>query len=297
MTIETLETLSQYEICEVPKSEAKKLIIREHYSHRWGSTFGLYNYGIRLDGELLGVACYGHLMNPQSFGSVADLNAEQVTELNRLWIDDRLGKNTETWLMAEAHKRLLRDTPVRLVQSFADGRLGVGTIYQAANFGYYGHSTTRFHRNVVDGQSYHDTPFSNTANHGIYLRNAMHARGELETFTVNTYRYLKPLTKAAGRRIKLKAKPYPKERKGITLHPDYIPPIGQVVRGCAMAIIDSSPVANDLLPYIQELGCTPGDIEKAVNNAWIVERAKKRDIDLNNVHDTMKSAIMQPVSA
>ena len=279
------------------KDEAKELIIREHYSHKWGSTFGLYNYGIRLDGKLLGVASYGHLMNPQSFGSVADLDAEQVTELNRLWIDDSLGKNAETWLMAEAHKRLLRDTPVRLVQSFADGRLGVGTIYQAANFGYYGHSTTRFHSNVVDGQSYHDTPFSNTAAAGIYIRNAMHARGELETFTVNTYRYLKPLTKAARRRIKLKEKPYPKQREGITQHPDYIPPIGQVVRGCAMAIIDDAPEANDLLPYIHTLGCTASDIDKALNNPWIVDRANKRGVSLDRVRDTMMKSIRQTVDA
>lgn len=234
-------------------------------------------------------------MNPQSFGSVADLNAEQVTELNRLWIDDRLGKNTETWLMAEAHKRLLEDTPVRLVQSFADGRLGVGTIYQASNFGYYGRSVTRFHVNSLDGQSYHDTAFNNTRNAGIYLRNAMHARGELETFTVNTYRYLKPLTKAARRRIKLKEKPYPKRREGVTLHPDYIPPIGQVVRGCAMAIIDNAPEASDLLPYIHTLGCTTSDIDKALNNAWIVERAKKRGMNLDYVRDAMMMSILQTV--
>lgn len=279
------------------KDEAKELIVREHYSHNWGSSFGAYNYGIRLHGELLGVASYGNLMNPQSFKSIADLNAEQVTELNRLWIDDRLGKNAETWLMAEAHKRLAKDTPVRLVQSFADGRLGVGTIYQAANFGYYGCSTTRFHRNLADGRSYHDTPFSNASRSGIYLRNAMHARGELETFTVNTYRYLKPLTKAARRRIKLKPKPYPKQREGITKHPDYIPPIGQVVRGCAMAIVDNAPEANDLLPYIHTLGCAPSDIDKALTNQWIVDRASKRGISLDHVRDTMMKSIRQTVDA
>ena len=279
------------------KVEAKELIVREHYSHNWGTSFGLYNYGIKLNGELLGVAAYGNLMNPQSFKSIADLAPGQVTELNRLWIDDRLGKNAETWLMAEAHKRLLRDTPVRLVQSFADGRLGVGTIYQAANFGYYGYSTTRFHRNLVDGQSYHDTPFSNASRSGIYLRNAMHARGELETFTVNTYRYLKPLTKAARRRIKLKEKPYPKQREGITQHPDYIPPIGQVVRGCAMAIIDNAPEANDLLPYIHTLGCTASDVDKALANPWVAGRADKRGANLDHVRDTMTKSIHQAVDA
>ena len=279
------------------KDEAKELIIREHYSHNWGSAFGVYNYGVRLGGELLGVASYGNLMNPRSLKSIADLNPEQVTELNRLWIDDRLGKNAETWLMAEAHRRLLKDTPVRLVQSFADGRIGVGTIYQAANFGYYGHSATRFHRNLTDGQSYHDTPFSNTAWAGIYLRNAMHARGELETFTVNTYRYLKPLTKAARRRIKLKEKPYPKQREGIVKHSDYIPPLAQVVRGCAVAIIDSAPEANDLLPYIYTLGCTTSDIDKALTNQHVVERAGRRGISLDHVRDTMMKSIRQTVDA
>ena len=281
----------------MPKDEAKELIVREHYSYNWGSAFGVYNYGIRLDGELLGVASYGNLRNVNSVRSLASLNPEQVTELNRLWIDDRLGKNTETWLMAEAHKRLLKDTPVRLVQSFADGRLGVGTIYQAANFGYYGHNVTMFHENLVDGGTYHNGPATNTAFHGIYLRNAMHARGELETFTVNTYRYLKPLTKAAARRIKLKEKPYPKQREGITKHPDYIPPLGQVVRGCALAIVDDAPEANDLLPYIHQLGCTTSDIDKALANRHIVVRANKRGVSLDHVRDTMMKSIRQTVDA
>lgn len=68
----------------MPKDEAKELIVREHYSHKWATPFGLYNYGIKLDGELLGVASYGNLRNVKSARSLADLNPEQVTELNRL---------------------------------------------------------------------------------------------------------------------------------------------------------------------------------------------------------------------
>ena len=282
----------------MPKDEAKELIVREHYSHKWNSAFGKHNYGLRLSsGELIGVAVYGYLRNPTSVSSIADLRNDQVIELNRLWIDDRLGKNSETWLMAEAHKRLLRDTSVRLVQSFADGRLGVGTIYQAANFGYYGHSQTMFHKNVTDGQIYHNGEATNTARRGIYHRNAMHARGELETFTVNTYRYLKPLTKAAARRIKLTSKPYPKQREGIARHPDYTPPIGQVVRGYAMAIIMGAPESVDLAPYAATLGCTTSDIDKALTNPWIVDRSNKRGISLDDVRDTMMKSIRQTVDA
>lgn len=286
--METRETLSEYTFCEVSKDDARECIVKNHYSHKWATPFGVHNYGLRsASGELLAVAVYGNPMNIKSYKSVANVNKEQFIELNRLWADDRLGKNTETWLMAESHKRL-RDHGITLVQSFADGRLGVGTIYQAAGFGYYGKSSTMFHQNNVTGELLHDTPFSNTATRGVYVRNAMHARGELDTFTVNTYRYLMPLTKAARRRIILKPKPYPKERLGITKLPDYTPPVGQVVRGYAKSLALGEQSALDLAPYIDRRGATEDDINEAVSNRWIVETCDKQGIAPEELRAAMR---------
>lgn len=233
------------------------------------------------------MAAYGNPMNTKSYKSVANVNREQFIELNRLWADDRLGKNTETWLMAESHRRL-RDHGITLIQSFADGRLGVGTIYQAAGFGYYGKSLTLFHKNRITGELLHDAPFSNTATQGIYVRNAMHARGELDTFTVNTYRYLMPLTKAARRRIILKPQPYPKERLGATELADYTPPIGQVVRGYAKSLALGEQSAADLAPYIGRLGATESDIGQAVSNKWVIDTCDKCGIDPEDLRLAMR---------
>jgi len=124
----------------------------------------------------------------------------------------------------------------QLIQSFADGRLGVGTIYQAANFGYYGWDTTLFHEQVHTGEFWHDTPFTNTARaEGMILRNLMHARAELKSFRVKTYRYLFPLNKRARRQIKIKSVAYPKQRDGLIPVPDYKPPMNQIARAVALA--------------------------------------------------------------
>lgn len=65
---------------------------------------------------------------------------KQVTELHRLYTDDRCGKNVESWFISRALKRLKKKKPkYRFVVSFADERQNhVGTVYQATNAVYTG---------------------------------------------------------------------------------------------------------------------------------------------------------------
>jgi len=178
---------------------------------------------------------FGNAMNHKAWHSITNTPGESCIELNRLWIDDRLKTNTETWLLSRSFK-ILRERGFELVQSFADGRLGVGTTYQAANFSYYGFSKTLFQKHVETGEIYHNTQFTNTANpRGMIWRNVLHAEGVLQTFEVRTYRYLYPLCKRAKKNIKLKELPYPKERVGEQLIADYVPPLAQIARAAALA--------------------------------------------------------------
>ena len=58
-----------------------------------------------------------------------------VLELNRLWVDDVLPPNTESWFVSRALKLL----PARIVVSYADPAHGhYGYIYRALNFNYSG---------------------------------------------------------------------------------------------------------------------------------------------------------------
>ena len=82
-------------IKEIDRKLAKEIIINNHYSHKWNTSFGKINIGIfQKDNPMcLGVASFGNLMNPNSYKSISDdFNKDSVVELNRLWIDDLLGR-------------------------------------------------------------------------------------------------------------------------------------------------------------------------------------------------------------
>lgn len=241
---------SQLEVRRVDYETTKKLCLERHYSHKWNTAFGKANYGVYKDGRLLGVASYGYPMNPKSWPSLTTIPPEQCLELNRLWIDDELGANTETWLLGKSF-RMLKEDGFRLIQSFADGRLGVGTIYQAANFSYHGYHDTLFHRHGETGVVYHDVTFNNTENVApMLLRNEFFVQGQLTTFNVRTFRYLYPLDRHARKTIIPAAQPYPKLRTGEMTVPDYRPPVGQMARCYVLAEITDDPRKRAFREYL-----------------------------------------------
>ncbi|MEX1427402.1 hypothetical protein [Enterococcus sp. GC40] len=205
---------------EVDRRTAKEMIVKNHYSHKWNTPFGQVNIGVFKEERLLGVAVFGFMMNPNSYKSIANIDKNEIIELNRLWIDDELGHNAETIMLGACWKILRADYPhIKLVQSFADGRLGCGTIYKAANFKYYGYHKTLFFHNEADGTALHKVPLENTSSAtGFLQRNKDYLDGNLKPFRVKTYRYIYPLQKCE---IYLKEQPYPEYDKGEIPVPDY----------------------------------------------------------------------------
>ena len=204
----------------VPKAEAKGLIVKNHYSHKWNEGgFGKYNFGIFRAEEpdkCLGVAVYGYMKNPRAKIFTHPNPRAWMCELNRMWIDDTLGHNAESVLIAASIKLLRKiDSDVVAIQSFADGRLGCGTIYKAANFRYFGFHYTKFLRNRRTGEITHEQILTNTTSASAYLRaNMAYLLGDFEVLVVKTYRYIYPLCKHF--RYCGKEKPYPQYEKGFT---------------------------------------------------------------------------------
>lgn len=204
----------------VSKALAKEMIIKNHYSHKWNDgIFGLYNFGIFRSDEpdkCLGVAVYGYMKIPKAQIFTHPNPKAWISELNRMWIDDFLGKNAETILIGASLKLLAKADPnIVAVQSFADGRLGCGTIYKAANFRYFGYHNSIFLRNARNGEVTHQQILTNTTSASGYLRSNMaYLLGDLVPFSVKTYRYVYPLSPHS--RSKFKEKPYPAYEKGET---------------------------------------------------------------------------------
>lgn len=203
----------------VDKQIAKDLIVKNHYSHKWNDGgFGKFNVGVFREENpevCLGVAVYGYMKNPNAKIFKHPNPKAWMCELNRMWIDDCLGHNAETLLIG-ASIRLLRQSDPNLVavQSFADGRLGCGTIYKASNFKYYGYHYTRFHENIRTGEILHEQILTNTTSVSGYLRsNIAYILGDLKSFEVKTYRYIYPLCKHF--QYKTPELPYPLYEKGL----------------------------------------------------------------------------------
>lgn len=119
---------------------ANSIIEKNHYSGT--SVKGVkYHIGIFYNTYLLGVAQYGFGIMPKKTSQwVKNTKQDEFLELNRLWLDDKLGFNSESYIIAKSLKMVKKLNPkLKWVISFADGMMNKnGTIYQASNFIYTG---------------------------------------------------------------------------------------------------------------------------------------------------------------
>lgn len=264
---------------EIDYDTAKKMIIENHYSHKWNTSFGKINVGVFYENELMGVASYGNLMNPKSYKRF-NKNFEQgnVIELNRLWIDDRLGGNAETVLMKSSFKIIKSCYPkIKAVQSFADGRLGCGTIYKAMNFKYYGYLETLFYEDIETGVVYHKVPMENTKRpDGMVKLNTMYILGKLKPFKVKTYRYIMPLYKNV--KIEMEEKPYPKYDIGIKYLENYKHSPALIARAYILAEMLGWEQSEVLKDHIKKHELTP-IIKKQLENKSLDFVAQKRGLE------------------
>src|SRR3990170_1956216 len=88
------------------------------------------------DGDgLVGVCTLGTPASRHLQMGACPSDPSKVIELNRLWVHDRMPKNTESWFVSRALKQL----PPMIVVSYADTVQGhMGHMYRACNFRYAG---------------------------------------------------------------------------------------------------------------------------------------------------------------
>ena len=215
------KSLGDLLIREIDKKIAKEIIINNHYSKKWNNNFGVINVGVfkKENPEVcLGVASFGNPMNPKAFSKISEnVNQDSVLELNRMWIDDILGKNAESILISKSFKIIKEQMPhVKIIQSFADGRLGCGTIYKATNFRYYGFSKTIFFKHKETNETFHKMMFEKTSRPKAMANLCYEYVCDMfDIIEVKTYRYLYCLEHKFYKNIKLKELPYPEYEKGM----------------------------------------------------------------------------------
>jgi len=122
-------------VAPIAKRVAQDMVVANHYLHR--RTGISYCYGLFDDEELVGVVTFGCPPSRHLQVSACKSDPSLVVELNRLWVDDRMPRNTESWFIARA----LRLMPPLIVVSYADTKFDhFGHMYRAANFFYAGYT-------------------------------------------------------------------------------------------------------------------------------------------------------------
>jgi hypothetical protein len=118
---------------------AMEIVIANHYLHRKAPcsiAFGLFDKDTHL---CYGVVTYGVSASSTLLkGICGEEQASNVYELTRLWVDDSVPKNGESFLIGNTIKQLDKE----IIVSYADSsQAHLGIVYQATNFIYTGLSS------------------------------------------------------------------------------------------------------------------------------------------------------------
>lgn len=125
-----------YSIERISYQMAMDHVIAFHYLHRRAPctfAFGLFEIATQ---QCVGVVIYGVSASSTLLKGICGPDeASNVYELTRLWVDDSVPKNGESFLIGNTIKLLDRE----IVVSFADSSQDhLGIVYQATNFIYTG---------------------------------------------------------------------------------------------------------------------------------------------------------------
>lgn len=197
-------------IKEIERDLANGVIIKNHYSKKFYNATYIH-LGLFVKDELLGVLQYGYAMNPASCGSVVEgTKLDEYLELNRMWLDDKAPRNSESKAISYSLRYIRSRFPkIKWIQSFADERCGCfGIVYQACSFGFYGEHTSSFWS--LDGETFHNSIMTSekAGPRGYKLLNNPKNKERIEKHTLRQFRYIFFIDKRWKKKCLLKEKKY-----------------------------------------------------------------------------------------
>jgi len=200
-----------FEVRQIEYQTAMAIVIERHYLHRKAPcsfAFGMFD---KATDEIVGVVIYGVPASSTLLrGICGDDESKNVYELTRLWIDDAVPKNGESFLIGNTIKKLDR----QIIVSYADSsQQHIGVVYQATNFIYTGLSS-KFRDPKVRGlEGQHHATYAN----GLTNAQVIEKFGDRVYWVERARKHRYIYFNAKGRRrkeleskLRYKVLPYPK---------------------------------------------------------------------------------------
>lgn len=202
-----------YTIKPITYQEAMDIVVANHYLHRRAPCSKAYGL-IDKDNNIKGVVVYG--VPPSSTllkGVCGEEEKHNVYELTRLWIDDSVVKNGESYLIGNTIKLLDKE----IIVSFSEIKQGHrGVVYQASNFIYCGLSSKFKDPKVKGLEHQHHATYA----HGLTNKQVEEKFGVDNVYYVDRprkHRYIyfnatsKKRKNELTSKLRYKVQPYPKE--------------------------------------------------------------------------------------
>ena len=207
-----MSLLTDYSIERITYQMATEIIVAKHYLHRKAPismAFGMFDQS----GQIVGVVTYGVPASSTLLkGVCGEDEASNVYELNRLWVDDSVPKNGESYLIGNTLGLLDKE----IVVSYADTSQGhVGVVYQASNWLYTGLSAKFKDPKVRGLENQHHATYA----HGLTNKQVVEKFGDRAYFVERPrkHRYIflngsKARRKELLKKLRYPVKSYPKNK-------------------------------------------------------------------------------------
>lgn len=159
--------VSRCKVRKVNHQTAARICRDHHYAGRVPSIVA--SFGLWVDDVMAGVITYGIPAQKNALSFCGDAYTDNGLELNRLFVFDWAGRNSESYLIGQSFKLLERYYKSYFILiSYADsGKDHIGYIYQATNWIYTGISSGDVEFNI-DGKHYHRKNAFNIFGTGSY---------------------------------------------------------------------------------------------------------------------------------
>ncbi len=196
---------------------ARKVIGRYHYMKTYPAGSKV-NIAMTHEGRIVGICVFGYSsQTDKKVHRIAyGMTKKDYLELQRLWISDDFGHNTESHIMARMIKMLKTDLGVKMLVTHAGGcKNDAGFVYQASGWLYFGSQPSSDfylteageYKNIIAPMRFGrvDSKGKTAQEVGEELF------GKGEIIYANRYFYAYPIEKGLRRRLTKISLPYPKE--------------------------------------------------------------------------------------
>lgn len=195
---------------------AKQICETKHYMKTYPSGSKV-NISLTDNNKIVGIIVFGYSsqtdkkINKVSYG----LQKNQYLEMQRLWISDDYGHNTESYILAKAIKKLSQDYDLQMIVTHAGGcKDDCGIVYQASGWLYFGASKCNDFYETESGE--YKNMIAPIRFGRVNTKDKSHQEIGQELFGngkvvyAHRYFYVYPINKSIRRRLGKLALPFPK---------------------------------------------------------------------------------------